>query len=216
MRNGCFEERDWGIALEVGDILADFGVRPVLCADELAPYDALPINEVGFGPHIGVVERRHTLIWIAHGDQIDVALLNEALVVTGVFVDADGEDNEVRVVVVQPEERWQLGDAGAALAPPEIEKHDFSAVIGQIDGGAAVADFEVGCKLTGLLGMVATIAAGQGHKSSKSNQRKPASKPHTPIIRTYGGFGETVVTDVRQEGQSVEGNARRYGHGRDK
>src|ERR1035441_8403637 len=64
-------------ALEIG---ADLGAGPVLRADELAPDDALAVDDVGLGPGLGVVEFGRGLGGVADRNQVHVAAGEGALV----------------------------------------------------------------------------------------------------------------------------------------
>lgn len=122
-----------GGVLEATEVGADLGVGPVSCSDEFAADEALAINDVGFRPHVGVEEFRRGLVGVADRDQIHMMAQDEAAVGAGIVVDADGQDGEVRVVVVELQQRGQFFDAGGAFAPPEIQEHDFTAIVGQVD-----------------------------------------------------------------------------------
>ena len=140
-------------ALEVAEVVADFGVGPVGVADDFAADDAFSVDDVGFWPTVGAVELGDFLVGIADGVEIDVKSSEEAAVRAGVFVDADGEDGEVGAVVMEFHQGRRFLDAGRALAPPEIQQDYFAAVVGETDGVFAVADGEVGATRSAFAGI---------------------------------------------------------------
>jgi len=83
------------------------------------------------------------LLGVPDGDEVYVAVVDEALVFVCVFVDADGDDGQVGPVVVELEERRRFLNAGSAPGGPEIKQDDFAAIVGQADRGASVGDGEV-------------------------------------------------------------------------
>jgi hypothetical protein len=143
---------------EVG---ADFGVGPILRADELAADEAVAVDDVGLGPHFGVVELGGGLVGIADGDEVEVAAVDEALVLVCVLVNADGEHGQVRPVAVELKERRRFLDAGCAPGGPEVDQNDFAAIAGEMDGGASVREVEVGSRQVDLCGAGATVASGE-------------------------------------------------------
>src|SRR5271166_1452341 len=98
---------------------------------------------------------------VADGDQVDVTAGEEAAVRVGIFVDADGKDGQIGLVVVELEERRQLDDAGLAPGGPEVEQHDLASIVGEVNGGGAVGDSEVRGYLAGLGGTGTPVASGE-------------------------------------------------------
>ena len=78
-----------------------------------------------------------------------------------IVVDADGENGETGLLVVEREERGHLLDAGSAPRCPEIEQNDLATVTRQMNRGCAVGDGEVGSRPAGLRGMRTAVACGQ-------------------------------------------------------
>jgi len=74
------------------------------------------------------------LVGIAHRDQIDMAVADEARILIRVFIDADRKNDEVRIVVMKLEEGREFLDAGCTLAPPEIEKHHLPPIVCEMNG----------------------------------------------------------------------------------
>lgn len=159
-----------GQGLEVLEVGADLGVGPVGGANEFAADDAFAVDGVGLGPHIGVEEIGGGLVGIAHGDEIDVAVADEAGVGVGVLVNADGENDEVWIVAVELEKRGDFFNAGSAPGGPEVEQYDFAAIAGEMDRSAAVGDGEVGCDFAGLRGMGSAVAAGDENSRERSKE----------------------------------------------
>lgn len=77
-----------------------------------------------------------------------------------VLVDTDGEDNQVRAIVVELEKGWQLDHTGGAPGSPEVDHDHLAAIVGEVNGGGTVGDGEVGGEFAGLCGMGAAIAGG--------------------------------------------------------
>ena len=78
-----------------------------------------------------------------------------------IVVDADGENDEIGLLMMELEKRRQLLDTRHAPACPKIEQDNLAAVAGKMNGGRAVGDGEVGRGLAGLRGMRTAIARGQ-------------------------------------------------------
>jgi len=155
-------------ALEGLQIAEDFGTGPIGGADEAAANAALAVDHVSLGPLLGAVFAGGRLLGVADGDEVDVAADEELLIGVGVFVDADGEDGVLGMLVVELGERGQLEDAGLAPACPEVKQHDLAPVVGQMDRRGAVGYVEVGGRLAGLRGMAAAVTTGEGEESGKS------------------------------------------------
>ena len=170
--------------LQAVQIIADLGAGPVLGAHEFAADDAVAVDQIGFRPHVGVVELRRGSRWVAHSDEIDVVTDQEARIGGLVVVDADGEDGQAGHLVVQFEERGQLLEAGGALTPPEVEQHDLAAIAGQMHGGGAVGDRKVGRGLVGLRGMRAAVTRREKGDGRQKNPDQDTRKPHISIIRS--------------------------------
>ena len=147
-----------------------------------------------------MVEIGRGLVGVADGDQIDVALLDEAGVGSRVFVDADSQNDQVGIGAVELEQRRQLGHAGATPSGPEIEQNDLAAVVGQMDGCEAVGDFEVGGGLAGLCGACTAVAAGDHGQHQERGEGEEAKKTHLSIIRSGAVDGKgRGVSDEHQE-----------------
>ena len=78
----------------VGDeglqVAGDFGAGPVLGGDEFAAEDALLVDDVALGYLAGAVEGLDVGGGITEGEEVDVVLLEEAVVLVGVLVLANG------------------------------------------------------------------------------------------------------------------------------
>jgi len=151
-----------------------------------------------------VEEAGSGLVGIADCDEIDVAVSDEVGVGAGIFVNADGENDDIWIFVVELEEGRHLLHAGCAPRGPKIEQNDFAAVVGQVHGGVAVGDSEVGGNFAGLRRMRAAVAAGNQRQREKSSQRERAKRTHISIIRS--GMLEAKgqpVTEMEQEDSSA-------------
>ena len=170
--------------------LENFGVGPVGGADEAAADFALAVDDEGFWPAGSAVFCGGGLLGVPYGFEIDVAIDEETFVGVLVFVDADADDLDLGVFVVELEERGQLLNAGGAPACPEIQKDDLAFVAGQVDGAGIVSEGKVGGWFANAGGVGAAIAGG-GHEEQTecrdegcfANSMKEC---HKPIIRSGG------------------------------
>ena len=178
------KRRGVGCELEAIEVGADFGVGPVGVADDFAADDAFAIDDVGLGPAVSAVKFSDFLIGIADGVEIDVEAGEEAAIGAGVFIDADGEDGNVRAIVVKLHEGGGLLDAGRALTPPEVQENDFAPVVGEADGVLAIADGEVGGDAVGVYGRCSAVACCCEGEHQQKSQRDETRKPHVSIIRS--------------------------------
>jgi len=168
-------------AVEVG---SDFGIGPVGVAYDFAANDTLTIDDVGFGPAVSAVELGDFLLGVADGVQIDMEAVQEPSVGGVIFVDADGENGEIRAIVVELHEGGRLLDTGRTLAPPEVQQDDFAAIVGEADGVFAVADGEVGGYAIGICRRCSAVAGrceGEHQQRASSDDTR---KPHVSIIRS--------------------------------
>ena len=150
------------------EISADLGAGPVLGTDEFAADDALAVDDVGLGPLLGVIKPGGAVAGVADGDQVHVAVVEEAFVFVFILVDADGENGQIGAVVVELDKPRHFLNAGGALRPPEVEQYDLSAVAGQMDGCGSVSDGEIGGDPASLGWMGAAIAGGdEGHRQEQ-------------------------------------------------
>lgn len=179
-------------AVEVG---ADLGVGPAGVADDFAADVALAIDDVGLRPAVGAVELCDGLIGVADGVQIDVESIEEAAIGAGVFVDAYCEDGDIGAIVMKLDEGWSLLDARRALAPPEVQKDDFAAVIGETDGVFAVAYRKVGRLSVGICRYSATVAGCGQRQHEQGAEGDETRKPHVSIIRSDGDRKEGQLSD---------------------
>jgi hypothetical protein len=97
----------------------------------------------------------------------------KAGVCVGILVDADGKDDQVGLVVVKIEERWQLDDAGLAPGGPEVEQDHPAPVARQVNGGGAVGDGEVGsASLPVWAGWAPRLQADNSASGSRKTKKK--------------------------------------------
>lgn len=95
---------------------------------------------------------------------------NEARIAGRIRVNANGENRQVGVIVVELEQGRQLLDARRALAPPEIQQNDFAPIAGQMNGCGSVGDGEIWRWLVCLGRMRASIAPA--HHSKPGDSRR--------------------------------------------
>lgn len=121
------------ICLEALQVAADFWVGPVGIAHKFPADHTVAVDGICFRPHIGMEKAGSALARVADGDQVNMAIPDEAGIRVRIFVDAYREDHDVRVLMMELLQRRQLFDARGALAPPEVQKHNFAAVIGKMN-----------------------------------------------------------------------------------
>jgi len=170
--------------LEAVEVGADFGVGPVRVTDDFAADDTFTIDDVGFWPAVGAVKLGYFLVGIADGVQIDVEAGKKSAIGAGVFVDADGEDGDIRTIVLELHEGRGLLNAGRALAPPEVQENDFAAIVGETNGVFAIADGEVGRYTVGIGRGCAAVAGCRQDEHQQRADGNQARKPHISIIRS--------------------------------
>ena len=145
--------------LEALQVVADFRIRPVGCAHELSADHTVAVDGICFRPHVRVEKAGSALARVADGNQVDMAIPDEAGVRVRIVVDAHREDHDAGILMVELLQRGQFFDARGTLAPPEVQKHNFAAVIGKMNGSLSVRNGEVGSRFSGLPGVRATVAA---------------------------------------------------------
>lgn len=143
------------------EVAEDFGAGPVLGGDEFSAEDALAIDDVGLGDLGGAVEGVDAGGGVADGEEVDVVLVEEALVGVGVFVHADGDDGDAGGFVLHGEEAGELFNARGAPGGPEVEDDDLAAEFAEVDGAGGVGDDELGSGAADAVGVVAAVAAGE-------------------------------------------------------
>ena len=158
------------IPLETLQVAANLGVRPVGRADEFPADYPVAVNGIGFGPHVGVEKIGCALAWIADSNQIDMAISDEAGIRIGIVVDAYREDHDIGILMMELLQRRKLFDAGAALAPPKVQKHNFTAVVGKVHGSLSVRNGEVRSRFPSLFWVRAAIAAKNRGQRQKQNE----------------------------------------------
>ena len=107
------------LRLQALQIRADLRIRPVRIAHQLAPHNALAVDDVRLRPAVGVVQLRSRLLGVAYCDQVNVVALNKPRVRVRIFIDADRENRQIRLVMVQRQQPRRLLNAGRALRPPD-------------------------------------------------------------------------------------------------
>lgn len=175
--------------LEIAD---DLGAGPILGGDKFAAEDAVFVDDVAFGDLAGSVEGLDAGGGVADGEEIDVVLLEEALVLVGIFILTDGDDDDLGKLVLEGEQAGKLLDAGGAPGGPEVDDDDMTAEAGEIGGVGAVGEVEGECRAAYFAGVIAAVAAGcheKGEKGTEDGRKESArgemqGELHVPIIRT--------------------------------
>ncbi len=106
-------------------------------------------------------ELRGGLAGVANRNQIHMAARQKAAVGVRVFVHADGQNGQIRLVMMQIQQRRQFHNTRFAPGGPEIEQHHAAPVIGEMDARGAIGHSEIGSGLPGLGRMGAAIASRQ-------------------------------------------------------
>ena len=149
----------------------DLWVCPILRANKLTPDDAFAVYDIRFGPHVGVKKVCSGLARIAHCNEVYVVGLQEFGVGAWILINADGEDDDVRILVVELKERRHLFNTRGAPGSPEVEQYHLTAITAQMDGCIAVRNSEVWRHKPRLGRMGTAIASskqGSGSNSEKS------------------------------------------------
>src|SRR5674476_168116 len=94
--------------LKSAEECANLRIGPVLSANVFAADNAFAVDDVGLRPHVRMEERGGRFSGITHGDQVHVASSNEVCVGIGIFVNAYGQNNEIRLVAMQLENGRQF------------------------------------------------------------------------------------------------------------
>jgi len=158
--------------LKILEIVHDFGVGPVLRADELAADFALGVDDVGLGRAGGAEGEVAPLRFVVDGEQVDVVVDQELAIRRGIVVEIDAENDDLRHLLLQFDERGEFFKTGGAPGGPEIEDHDFAAVIAEADCSCAIDDGEVWRLCGDLRGVRAAVA-------SADRQNKDGCESHT-------------------------------------
>ena len=170
---------------EAADVALDFGGAPVLRADEAAADHSAGVDDVGLGRargsegevgFVGGVEDDGHVVELVVGDVL--------LVVGGIAVKGDGDDDEVGELVLELLEGGPLGGAVDAPRGPEIEHDNFAAVLGERDGLGAVVNGDVGRGAVDVCGVASAIAAGggDGESGDESGGAEDGADGHVSII----------------------------------
>ncbi len=125
-----------------------------------------------------------SLLGIANGNQVHMAMVDEALVFVRVFVNAYGYDGQVGAVVMELEKRRCFLNAGSTPCGPKIKQDHFAAIVGQVDGCASVGDGEVRRRGGELGGVGTAIARGEQGERQGQDEGEETRRPHTSIIRS--------------------------------
>ena len=150
----------------------DLGIRPVGIAYHLAPNDAVAVDDVRLRPAVGAVHFRDYLVGIANRGEIDVEAVEKALICARIFVNAHRENGQVRLFMMQGDERRRFLDAGPAPTGPEIEQNHLAAVLRELDGIRSVRNRKVGGLLADLRGLCAAIAPAGQEPRGRQKQAK--------------------------------------------
>ena len=156
--------------LEIFQVVHDFGVGPVLRTDELAADFASAVDDVGFRRSRGPECEVALLRFVVDGEKVDVVIDEELAVGIGIIIEIDAENDDLRHLFLQIDERGKLLKAGRAPGGPEIEDHNFAAIIGEADGFCAIDDGEVRRLFGELLGVGAAVASGWQNQDRRKRQ----------------------------------------------
>jgi hypothetical protein len=158
------------IPLETFQVAANLGVRPVGRSDEFPADHTVAVNGIGFGPHVRVEKVGCALARIADSNQVDMAIADEAGIRIGIVVDAYREDHDVGILMMELLQRRKLFDAGTALAPPKVQKHNLAAVVAKVHGSLSVRNGEIRSRFPRLFWVRAAIAAKNRGQRQKQNE----------------------------------------------
>ena len=153
------------------EVAGDLGAGPVLGGDEFAAQDTLFVDHVALGDLAGAVEGLDVGGGITEGEEVDVVLLEEAVVLVGVLVLTDGYDGDLGELVLEGQEAGELLDAGRAPGGPEVDDDDVAAELAEVDGVRSFGEGELGGGFADVAGVVAAVAAG-GQEEGEAEGRE--------------------------------------------
>ncbi len=153
------------LGAEGAEIADDLGVGPVLGGDEFSAEDASFVDDIALWDLFGAVEGGDARGGIAQGEEVDVVSLEEAVVLVGVLVLADGDDGDLGEAALEFEQAGKLFDAGGAPGGPEVENDDVAAKLGEIEGVGSVGEGELWSWSADASGVAAAIAPGGGEEA---------------------------------------------------
>ena len=185
--------------LQVLQVIDDFGVGPASVglghADELAADDPLAVDDVAFRRTGGAEGIAGLVVEVVDGGDAGDVVVDEVLAVRGlVGVEGDGEDDDVGHVLLELHEGGKFHEAGSAPTGPEIEDHDFAAVIAEADGLRAVVDGEAGGAVADGAG-VGVAVAGTEHRaqSTERSERERSAESPDPEAGSRGTGGRDHI-----------------------
>ena len=108
---------------------------------------------------------------VAHGDQIDVAADEEAVVGVQVLVNAHSQYGDIRAIMLKLNQGRHFLDTWRAPGCPEVEQDDAAAVTGQVNGSGPIGNGEVRGDLACLGGMRASVASLQKGQRRENGER---------------------------------------------
>lgn len=160
---------------EVFQVVEDFGIGPVLGADEFAADDPVSVDDVGFGRPRCVEGIAGLVVEIDDGGDAGDVVVDQVLAVVGLGgVEGDGDDSDVGHVALELDEGGELLCTGRAPAGPEIEDDDLALffVLAEGHGLSAVVDGDFGGAFADLSGVGGAIAGKQaaGNRQQATEQ----------------------------------------------
>jgi hypothetical protein len=185
--------------LEIFEIVHDLGAGPVLWADELAADFSLTIDDVGFRRTGGAEGQIALLGFVVNGEQIDV-IVDEVLAVSvDIVIEIDTENDELRHLLLEIDERGELFEAGSAPGSPEVENYYFAAVIVETDRLCAISDREVWSLFGYLCGVGTAVASGCCQKKDESHagSQNQAGRIGSQLSIHSGHSGATHISIIR-------------------
>ena len=67
----------WGGGLKLAEEIHDFRLAPLHRPDEFAADDPIAVDDVGFGPLEGAIERAGLLVRVTHGRKVNLVVFQE-------------------------------------------------------------------------------------------------------------------------------------------
>ncbi len=168
--------------------LPDLRVFPIRRPNKPPPNPALPVDQKALRPPRRPVLVCRRLRGIANRLEIHMPLRQKPPISRFILIDTHRNDRNLRMSVVELQQRRQLLHTRGTPACPEIQQHRLSAIACQPHRIGIIGNSKVRRRFADLGGMTAPVTTRPGNRSAKQHRpSQPSSKtiqPHVPIIRS--------------------------------
>jgi hypothetical protein len=152
----------------------------------------LPVDDEGLGRAGGSVGEVRLLGVVADDCHVCEVIVDDVLAIGRIVgIEADGEYDEVGDLSLKLHEGGEFLFAGRTPGGPEIQDHDFAAVLIEAYGLSRIMNGEGWCDLIDLCGMRAAVAScGEAAQEEKGTEGFWESTAHVSIIK--GNYRERL------------------------